>query len=519
MASISKPDNTFALTAVPPPIDNAPQRVLIIGQQETDKSTDAVLIKNISPDGAEDALFGRQTMLATAIRSFREINTITQVDAIPLNDPAGLEAEAVVTITGTALIDTTITFFIQNKKFAFPLDVTKDDTNLVLAASLTAAINADDTVLVTAIDNVDGTLDVKATNVGTENNSLTIEFQQAAVSGYTIGLGGGFAGGTAVPDISTILNQVNNIRYQSIIYPASYDKTVIRDFLDSRFNVTNAVLDGVGFTSEVGTRAALEAIALPIDSLSMVLLGNQEVSTSTVLGSKEGAALFAYNLSIAAYMVALRTLRLTEGANVANIVSGPLTQFGGPQFAAIPYFNTPVEVLSVIEEEEGWTRNQQESLNTNGVSFLGNNTSNTRIILGAMVTTYLTNEQGQSDKTFKFLNTVDTGSNIREFYVNNNNEEFAQSELTSGDIVPGSRLVDIASFNGFQESLYKELSVQPFVLTVAGDDALDFFKNNISTTADFAAGKLSPIMTVPINTQLREIDATLRITFDINTSA
>jgi len=515
MAIVSKPKTTFILTEVPQLVDNAPQRILIIGQQITDQSTVDKLVKNIEI-GAEDTLFGRQTMLATMIRSFRKLNTLSQVDAIPLNDPAGTTAEATITIeTGTISQPTSIDFFIQSKDFKFEIDLLVGDDESDIATKIAAAINANDEILVTAAQ-VLGVVTLTATNSGEENNAISIEFIQKSFSGLTVTIVG-FAGGTLSPDISNIFTQISNIRYQTIVYPASYTKSTIKNLLNTRFNTTNAVLDGVAIASQTDSLGDLESEGQSLDSLSMVILGNRASSGSSTLTQHAGSALFEYDPSIASYTAALRTLRLTENANVANIVIGDQTQFGGPQFASIPYFNTPVETLTVIEEERGWKADDQESLNDNGIAFLGNNTSSTRIIFGAMVTTYLTNGV-VDDTTFKFLNTVDTGSQIREFYFNNNKSNYAQSVLTSGDIVPGSRQVDVASFNSFQEKLYKDLSVQPFALTVAGSAALDFYKNNINTTFTLSAGLVSVTMVVPIVVQLREIDATIQITFDINTT-
>lgn len=512
MAIISLPKTTFDLTVAPQAVENAPQRVLFLGQQVTDTSVDGVLIKNILPNGSENNLFGRRSMLATMIRAYRTINVLSQVDAIPLNDAGGsTAATAVITFTGTATENGTLFYDIQSKfLFTFTIAITSGDTAITVGATFAAAVNANLDVLVTATDNLDGTVDLDFSHGGTVGDTLSLQ-----PSGTVVGISiaqTAFAGGATNPNISTILNQVGDIRYQTIVSPAQYDKSVINAFLEPRFNPTNAVEDGISIMSETADQATLESIAATLDTQNMVLLGNKPVD----LALYDGAAVFEFDPTTASYIAAIRTLRLTTGANIADLIvtnAGVGDVFGGPALAAVPYHNTPVQNISVVETELGWSRTEQKGLNNNGISFVGNNPSRNEVIIGDVVTTYLTNAQGQDDTSFKFLNVVDTGSAIREFYVNNNKQEYAQSVLTSGDIVPNSRQVDVNSFNVFQEKLYRQLTVQPFALTVAGSNALNFFKTNINSTINLETGFITTIMQIPIVTQVRGINAILEISF------
>ena len=116
MSIVSLPKTTFNLTVAPQPIENSPQKVLFLGQQVTDTSTDRELITNIQPNGQEDTLFGRKSMLAAMIRAYRELDTINRVDAIPFNDAVGaVAATSTVTFVGTATASGTIIFYIQSK--------------------------------------------------------------------------------------------------------------------------------------------------------------------------------------------------------------------------------------------------------------------------------------------------------------------------------------------------------------------------------------------------------------------
>lgn len=514
---IREPKTTFNLTAAPQLEENAPQRVLFLGQQLDDVSTDKVLVNNIQPNGQESQLFGRDSMLATMIRAYRKLDTTTPIDAIPYNDNvSGTAATSTVTFVGTATASGTLTLYVQSRiNHIFNVGVQVGSTAVELGAQLTTLISADINVGVSATDNSDGTVTLSAINAGVVGNTI-------GISG--IGDVGGisltwdtFSGGATDPTIVIEdFDQVENIRYQTIVYPASYNKLVIKEFVDSRFNVNNNVLDGVAITTELNDVATLIAEATTLNSQSMVIFGSKPVDRV----SYSGGDIFEYAPSISSYVGAIRSLRLTPNINIPNLLIGPLSSAnpsGGPKNAAIPYANTPLALLPIITINDGWSNSQRTELNTNGISTLGNNTTNNEIIMGNVVTTYLNNPQGEADGTFKYLNAVDTGSQIREFFVNNNREEFVQSVLTEGTAVT-SYQVNVRKFNVFQRALYSTLSLPPYALTAAGTTPSQFFKNSIQTTIDFTSGTVTSIMEVPIVSQLREINGTIRIAFNVQTA-
>jgi phage tail sheath gpL-like len=519
MSIISLPKTTFNLTVENQPVSNAPQRVLFLGQQVDDTSADGVLVTNIQPNGQEDALFGRRSMLASMIRAFRVVNTLSEVDAIPLNDNASsVGATATITFTGTeATAATTFTVSIQSEYFYnFEISVSEGDLTTDIAAKLDTAINASDTLLVTSTDNVDGSITLSVSFNGEVGNSISVNIV-GTIPGIVI-TNTAFASGTLNPDISTILDQVDTIRYQTIVYPSQYDKATIAAFLNTRFNATNNVLDGVAITQQTDASVDLQTDALALDSQSMVILGNKPVSSAPYFGS----SLFEFDPVCASYVAGIRSLRLTENANISNLLvggAGAGNSFGGAWLAAVPYHNTPVSPLPVISSQLGWSTSEQTQLNNNGICFLGNNISRNEIIFGDMVTTYLTNSQGLSDTSFKYLNTVDTGSQIREYFYNNNKEQYAQAVLTAGDIVPLSKQVNVAAFNAFQVSLYVTLSQSPYALVVSGSDGVNFFKQNIMTTVNYEEGIISTTMIVPIVTQVRGINGTLQIAFNLTVNS
>lgn len=518
MSIVSLPNTTFDLTVAPQLIENSAQRVLFMGQQATDASPKEVLVSDIQVDQSP-SLFGARSMLTTMIQAFRNINTITAIDAIPFNDAGGATAATATVDFGstTATANGTIFIPLQSEFFyTYQVPVATGDTSAAVAANFVSQVNITPTIGVTATNNLDGSVTLVAFNAGTEGNDLSIRIENDGITGIPTTLTG-FAGGATDPTFtSAIFDQVGDRRYTRLVYPSSFDAAVIAQFLDNRFNPTNAVRDGVGVTQITNTSPGLQSAADALNSQSMVILGNKPVA----LSDYTGGAILEYNPTVASYWAALSTLRLTLGQNIPNLLIGPLTAtnpVGGPRVAAIPYFNTPVSLIDPIDLALGWTSAQQNALNTAGVSFLGNNIANNEVILGQMVTTYVKNSQGLPDTAFKFLNTVDTGSQIREFFFNNNKNEYAQAVLTTGDVV-ASYQVNVQAFNAFQLNLYTVLSEPPYSLTVAGTNAINFFKSNITTTLNEETGTISTVMIVPIVSQLRNINGVIEIAFDVVTA-
>jgi hypothetical protein len=111
------------------------------------------------------------------------------------------------------------------------------------------------------------------------------------------------------------------------------------------------------------------------------------------------------------------------------------------------------------------------------------------------------------------MNYVDTSSQAREYYFNNLKSRFAQSRLTTGDVIKGRDMANDLTIRAYCEKLYLDLSGPDFVLLQTGETAVKFYKDNLSIVLDLATGKATITMTVPLVTQLREIVATMKIAF------
>jgi phage tail sheath gpL-like len=514
MTTISRPKVSISIVPAQTTISNKPQRVLFVGQKLSGgTATAGQLIKNIQNDNSWDTLFGARSMLAGMIRAARKENGVTIFDAIALDDDgSAVKATATITFTGTPTAAGTINVSIVSEKdYTFPIAIVTTDTPTTIGDKLVTAITANANIPVTAA-NVTGVVTLTAENGGTEANSFTSKID-GSVAGVTVTTTA-FTGGATDPATTTVFNVVGNIRYQSIVSPFAYGVTYLKDFLDPRFNVTNNVLDGVAFVASTDNLTNLETLGNAHNSQSLVIIGDASVSNDLQKGS-----LFVESDYIKSSMVAaVRSLRLTEDADISRIVigsGGALDVFGGAALASLPYSNTPMTNILVADSSLGFTATQIDQLNDAGITVFGNNVSDNEVILGEVVTTYKTDNAGNPDVSFKYLNYVDTSSNAREFMFNNAKADFAQSRLTDGDLVPFRNINNAESISAKFVGYYTTLSGQEYVLTQAGEAALAYYKANLSVTVDLANGKATVLQRVPIVTQLRDIVSTFQLQFDI----
>ena len=510
---IRQPKTTVNIVNASATVGNTEQRILIVGQKTAAGSAVAgALVEAIANGGAEDALFGRDGMLATLIRANKVRNQQVQIDAISLDDDgSGVDATGTIAVTGTATEAGTLTVITGSERnHKFSIAVADTDTATAVGAAIEAAVNADLDVPVTAA-NVTGTVTMTAINAGTYGNSIPIEVR-GTVAGISTTVTG-MASGATDPTLTDIFDVIGDKRYQAIVWPYPNDTAELRTLLDARFNADGKVLDGVGFTALADTVSNLKVLGAALNSQSLVIIGDQKETETDY----SGPSIVEIPMVVASQFAGFRGLRLdTDGFSIADLVvtaNGPLDSFGGPALASKPYFNTPFAELVPMQTGRGFDDSEIEDLKDNGISVIGNNIANNTVINGEFVTTYKTDTGGNPDVTFTFLNFVDTASQAREYFFNNLRSRFAQSRLTEGDVTKGRDMANSQVVRSFLKRLYQDLSGPDFVLLESGEDALNFFNDNLVIILDKANGKVTIQMTVPLVTQIREIAATMKIAF------
>ena len=512
---VTQPSNTWALVNADSTVANTDQRVLMVGQQTAAASADdGALETQIGQAGEEDELYGPDSQLAAMIREFRKINKVVRIDAIGLDDSGTTFRIVGFTVAVTTAEAGTITVVAGSEvNHSFEVAIAAADTATAIADAITVAVNADANVPFTC-ENTAGAVTLTAVNAGTVANDLGVEVTVAA-TGVTIdvALAEGTAGATD-PDPDGILD-IATLRYQTIVWP--YETTAeVEAYLAAREDPTNAILDGVAFVNfQPATAAASIAVTVQNDRNIVMWSDKQTSEVSGTIRHYLGPAMNEASYVKSAQIAAIHSLRLTDGENIASFVTSTASrdQIGGTALGSLPYFNTPVANLPLIAAGRGWTQTEIETIFDGGGSVIGVNPGGTDVILGEVVTTFLTDAASNADPTFKFLNYVVTTSNIREYIANNLRADLAQSRLTDGALIPGRDMHNGASIKAMVEKLYQDLSGPDFVLVQGGDVAFKFVKDNLTVTTALATGTVTILLKAPIIVQTRTVIGTIKIAF------
>ncbi|PNX51999.1 MAG: hypothetical protein BV456_00975 [Thermoplasmata archaeon M8B2D] len=526
MQTVSNPKITVNKLPAVLPAGLDEQKILVIGQKLTAGNAIAgQLYKNISKGDIIEK-FGAGSMLQGQLDPIFKIfsdngsNKLPRVDVIPLDDNAGgvqATSDFVIDTTGgaTATKSGIAILYVAGRKYELPvvLGETIADIGAKFEALLTDA-NAP-----FSVSELTNTITMTARNKGSVGNSFPVKIEGLEYDGSNWVIGNvsfvinAFTGGLTDPTLTSVLDVVNEIRYQTCLAPIEYGTDfLVKDFLDNRWNVINKILDGVAIYADTDTKANLITLGEGIDSQNVYICGNQ----------LQSGALFKGDLTkLPAYQVqsqigALRAMRLTESANILNFTPastyGVLDGAGGKHIGSLPYFNTILKDIDVFPEDLGFDSTEIEELENAGISVLGNNDEGTNVLMGTAYTPYET-DGVNPDETFKFLNIVDTLSLSAEYFYKNLKKRFVQSRLTAGVPNAGYSTVNIAIIKAYMLELYKQLS--SVELVPAGQEAESYFFENLDLVADYVNGKITATGDLPIVVQLRELLVNLRTKFGI----
>jgi len=516
MTQISQPDTTVNIIGANVAAQNAAQRALFHGQKLAGGSAVAGALTRDVDDDQIAALTGEGSMLEDAITAFREINPLTPIDLVALDDPAGAASVGEFLITGPATENGTLEFGVgSSRNGVVSVAVVSGDSGDAIAAKVEAAyVLKPKCVCEVEVDGVTAN-QVNATyrHDGTEGDSTPL-YVSGAVAGVGVTITA-MTGGAGVPTLPTLSTIIGNTRYQQIMQPGSYGVANLTTLLNPRWNVRNRVLDGVGIVTLADTKANH---VTALDALNSQNIIYQCEGTEDEADYK-GPSVFENLFARSALIGAIRALRLTDGANITqyvNAAGGPNDGTGGPALASLPYFNTPLPPLPIMEVGFGFEDGDIEDIVEAGGFVIGNNTANNGIIIGEVPTTYKTDSGGNEDPSFKFLNYVDTSSQAREYMFNNIKKDCAQSRLTLGDLVPNRNINNEASIRAKFIRYFGILGKDPYVLVQDGEDARNFFIANLNVSVDLVTGWVTVNMKVPIVTQLRTIVANLQLAFSLN---
>jgi phage tail sheath gpL-like len=516
MNQVSLPKTTLNILPASTPVSNVAQKVLIVGAKTAAGTATSGELKTAVQIGDINTFFGLTSMVAQMARAFKAINDKSQLDVIALDDAGGGVAASgsFILASGPATEAGTLTFNIGSEQNnSYPVPVAIGDTITDVGDALDALILADTDSPFTS-SNAAGDITITAENKGTVGNLMGLE-----VSGTVAGITHSVVamnGGATDPTLTTLFDPIDGIRYQTIVYPGSWAIATLKTLLQARFNVDNLILDGMAIIGFTDTRANLVTKYNGDNEEQITVLGNKIVTNT----SYKGSANFEFDDVIASEWAAIRSLRLTDDVSIASFTvagtNGARDSFGGDAIRSLPYFNTPMANIPVANIGLGFTDAELTLLNAAGVSVIGPNVARNSTIMGEMVTTYKTDAAGNSDTSFKYTNFVDTMSGIREYFFNNLKSRFAQSRLTTGEVLPRRNMANEKIIRGYCKKLYNDLAGEDFVLTQLGETALNFYNDNLTITLDLSARKATITMKTPIVTQLANIVGSIQLSFTTN---
>jgi len=523
---ISQPEVTFSIIPASQLAGVASQRVLVVGQMgAAGLATDGALIREFPNDGSEDAQFAATSHIAGLVRAFKEENKVSYLDVIPLADSGtGVAATAVITLTSGPATDGVV-FYVSigsKKEFRAKVTVTALDTITEIGDAIVAAF-ASYTKKPFTLSNSAGVVTITAANKGTLANEWGIEIEGDItessafpasfpipffIPGVTLALTG-WTGGANDPILTGILDVVGDTRYQTIIWPSAYPITEVQDLLDARFNVSNNVLDGVAIQTKVGTLSAVKSYIAAINSQSVVVVAQKAISEALYIGPST----MEFPDIMSSQISAIRALRKTQGAVLTRYLTtvAARDQFGGIALATLPYFNTDIPNLSVGKIQHEFNRVDIAELTANGAATIGPNQAYNGTIFGEFATTYLTDTAGNSDDSYKFLNTVDAASVIREYFYANFKSRYAQTRLTDGDLVEGRDMANAASIRAFCNRLYNALADEAIVQK--GVAAKKDYNQNLVISIDVRTGTATINQAPLLVSQFRAAIGTIQINF------
>lgn len=494
------------------------QKILFIGQKTAAGiATAGTLVQSIGNANEQDTLFGIDSMLAGMVRAAKKYNKTTRMDAIVLDDNgSGTQATGTFVITGPATADGTISFIVGSRKnHTYVVTVANGDTATDIGDALEALITADTKAPFTSA-NVTGTVTITAANDGLIANffGLEVVLPDAGIAGVAVTVTE-MTGGTNDPDLTSVFAVVDNIKYQTVIYPETYlQQSVAVDFLNDRFNTgTDKLLDGVGIAFMTDTFANFLTDTTASNSQNFTLFPNRKVDKTGYRGS----ALFEINYDLASQFGSVRGLRLTDGADISEFVIGVIGGFdriGGIHISTLPYHNTPYKKMPLIDSDEIWTDTERTELKDKGWGIVGNNIANNEVIADDIVTRYKTDSAGDPDLSFKFLNYVDQSETVRDVFHTRLKTTYRQFRLTEGDLKPGFNITNAGDIKAEVMNIYNDLA--DLVIVPNGTEAIKKFKDNLVVTIDAVNGKVTITMLDPVITQVREIDVTMQLVFSLN---
>lgn len=469
-----------------------------------------------------DTVFGVDTELTQRINNYLfASDRQVKLSVIPISDAvAAVAAIADISFVGAATENGTITLSVLDEyKFTVEIQVVAGETAEDIADAIVAELAGyvDCPVESEVLEITPGVaydVHLTAKNKGPVGNTYGVKAIQTGAVGITTTMVG-FVNGATNPDPTGILDVLGEIRVTGIGWPEAWDGiseiAVVKDFLESRLDVNNIILDGVAFIGKTGTYAGNKSFVEAYNSQVLIFGGNNVVDEAL----NKGPAILKQADCIMSVFMGIRSKRLSEGALISGDIiarNGILDNVGGPALGSLPYFNTAdVRAKVPLNTGQTYTRDEEFDLLDAGFTVFGINAAANTIIFRDVVTTYKTDLAGNPNDSFKYLNYVDTGSVCREILFNNAKVRFAQTRLTTGELEVGRNMDNAGSILSHYLGVLRTLG--ELTLLASGSEAELEMSNGTTVTIDTVNRSASVSGPIILVTQFGKITYSLQFQF------
>ncbi len=247
-------DNTRALLGTP----EMPYKILVLGQMLAAGTAPAETPVRITSADQAEALFGRGSQLSAMFAVLKDNNKYTESWAIPLeDDAAGVAATGTITFGGLPTASGIVYCYIAGTRVR--VAVSSGDTPTVIATTLTAAINADTSLPVTAASAA-GVITLTSRNKGVWCNDIDVRINYHQGEKLPAGLSAAVVlmeNGAGNPDISGAIAAMGDEWYQAVVtpYTDATNMSALESELADRFKGVRQI-DGIAYAAYRGTLSA-----------------------------------------------------------------------------------------------------------------------------------------------------------------------------------------------------------------------------------------------------------------------
>lgn len=353
---------------------------LLFGQMLTAGTATAdTLVPVTSAEGAAD-LFGEGSQLHHMAVAWFSNNPTTELYAMPVAEPAGVQASGTIVVTGPATEAGSIDLYIAGRNIE--IAVASGDSANSIAAAIEAAIDADTSLPVTAGVSTN-TVTITAKQKGLIGNQIDIRVNYYTDEATPAGVGlaiTAMSGGTLAPSLTNAIAALGDEWFNVIAFGwnDSTSLSAIKAEMTSRAGPLR-MIDGMVFASKDDTHANLLTFGDAHNNAYLSFIHNADCPHPSYEWAAAAAAVASYYLAID---------------------------------PARPLQTLPLAHVLPPSRADRFTINENNQLLYHGISTHYVDADGT-VRLQTVITTYKQNALGADDESYLYVETVMTLSYLR----------------------------------------------------------------------------------------------------------